>query len=97
VPAELPWGTLTVNVLGSFAIGLFYALMQQRLVDSEFLRLFVVVGLLGGFTTFSTFSLETLILIQAGLWGQALFNMVASVFSCIAAAFAGMAMARWLI
>ena len=89
VQTLLPLGTISVNILGSFLIGLVYAIIRVRAGSAEFLTLFVVVGLLGGFTTFSAFSLETLGLIEAGLFVKAALNVVVSVFCCIFAVFMG--------
>ncbi|RMG32996.1 MAG: fluoride efflux transporter CrcB [Gammaproteobacteria bacterium] len=89
-----PWGTLAVNVLGSLAMGFLYVLMIDRLAVGGEWRAFVLVGLLGAFTTFSTFSIETLTLIQDALYGRALANMLVSVLACVVAAFAGVVLAR---
>jgi len=91
----LPLGTLSVNVVGSMLIGLVWAYLQQR-NESEFIRLFVAVGLLGGFTTFSTFSLETVFMIAEGEWWRAVINISLNIFSCVAAAGIGMGLGRWL-
>jgi len=87
----VPWGTVIINVLGSFVIGFFGTLTLQtgRYPASDNLRLFVMVGICGGFTTFSSFSLQTLDLIRAGAWGKALANVVVSVVLCVAAVGAG--------
>ncbi|MEO0971597.1 MAG: fluoride efflux transporter CrcB [Pseudomonadota bacterium] len=93
---SFPWGTLTVNVLGSFLIGL--AVVWISTLDPETrgaqARLLLITGLLGGFTTFSAFSLETLTLAEQGFVGRAAVNVVANVFTCLAAVFAGVALAR---
>ncbi len=91
---SLPWGTIVINIVGSFAIGAFgtFTLMEGRYPVSENIRLFVMVGLCGGFTTFSAFSLQTLDLLRAGLVGRALFNVAFSVVTCILAVAAG----HWL-
>jgi CrcB protein len=88
-----PWGTLLVNVTGSFAIGLLAALATAdgRAVVVGDARAFLVVGLLGGFTTFSAFSVETLRLAQAGEWGSAGANVAASVLLCLLAVWIGFA------
>jgi CrcB protein len=86
-----PFGTILINVLGSFVIGYFGTLTLQsgRYPASENLRLFVMVGICGGFTTFSSFSLQTFDLMRSGAWGRALANIVLSVILCIAAVAAG--------
>ena len=94
-PHWLPLGTVSVNVLGSLIIGLVWAYLQQR-NESEFIRLFVAVGILGGFTTFSTFSLETVYLIGESEWVRALINIMMNVVSCLLAAAAGLGIGRWL-
>jgi CrcB protein len=86
-----PWGTLFVNVLGSFIIGLFFTLTgaEGRYDVSADAKLFVMVGLCGGYTTFSSFSLQTLGLIQDEKWPLALANVVASVVLCLLAVWLG--------
>ncbi|MCY3768379.1 MAG: fluoride efflux transporter CrcB [Gammaproteobacteria bacterium] len=93
---NFPWGTLVVNVIGSLLIGVLYILLQTRLQENEPLRLLLMVGLLGGFTTFSSFSIETLQLFQTGFWLKAVSNILASVGACLLAAFAGMLVGRLL-
>ena len=83
---SFPWGTLTVNVLGSLAIGFLYVLLLERTAAAPEWRAFLMVGLLGAFTTFSTFSMETLTLMEEGAWARAVANVLASVLACIAAA-----------
>ena len=89
-----PWGTLAVNAMGSFLFGLLAFGLVERLPGESALRAFLLVGLLGAFTTFSTFSFETLGLLQEGEMGRALMNMFASVALCVLLAFAGFALAR---
>lgn len=84
-----PWGTLLVNVIGSIAIGL-VAGLSMRWGWSESTRIFLVVGVLGGFTTFSAFSMDNVQLIQAGAYGQAALNIVVQVVLGIVLAFAGL-------
>ncbi len=95
--AVWPWGTLGVNILGSFAMGLVMAALMRggtMSVEAENWRLFLATGILGGFTTFSAFSLESARMIEAGQWGQAGLYGLASVVVSIAALFAGMALGR---
>jgi len=89
-----PWGTLAVNVLGSLAMGLLYVWLVERAGLSGEWRVFLTVGLLGAFTTFSTFSIETLVLIEQGDWLRAISYVLASVIVCIAAAGLGVWLAR---
>ncbi|HEY0832970.1 MAG TPA: fluoride efflux transporter CrcB [Azospirillum sp.] len=93
-----PWGTLFVNVLGSLIIGATAALTgpEGRLAVPGDARVFVMVGLCGGFTTFSSFSLQTLGLMQDGAWLRAGGNVVLSVVACLIAVWAGHAAASRL-
>jgi CrcB protein len=86
-----PWGTLFVNVLGSFIIGFFAALTAPdgRVFAGSTMRQFVMLGVLGGFTTFSSFSLQTLNLAQDGEWLQVGGNVVGSVVLCLVAVWLG--------
>ena len=87
ISRQLPWGTILINVSGSFLIGLFgtLTLAGGRFPVSENLRLFVMIGFCGGFTTFSSFSLQTLDLMRAGATTRAAVNVMASVVLCVAA------------
>lgn len=87
VSRELPWGTIGINIAGSFLIGFFgtLTLAQGRFPVSENWRLFVMVGICGGFTTFSSFSLQTLDLLRGGAMFRAGLNIVLSVALCVAA------------
>ncbi len=87
-PFLFPWATLTVNVAGSFLIGLFYAL-SARFHLSEETRLFLTTGLCGGFTTFSTFSHENLALLRQGAYGAFILYVTLSVATGLVAALAG--------
>ena len=93
-----PWGTLFVNVTGSFAIGFYAALTgpDGRLFVSPRQRQFVMVGICGGYTTFSAFSLETLRLVQSGNIQAASFNLFVSVVGWLAAVWLGHAVAARL-
>ena len=84
-----PWGTFLVNVVGSFAIGAVIAQFADSLWFREQGRALIVVGVLGGFTTFSAFSLETVLLVKENQWPTALAYVVGSVTVCVAAAWAG--------
>ena len=86
-----PWGTLLVNVLGSFVIGFFATLTgpDGRLLVSTTARQFVMVGFCGGFTTFSSFSLQTLNLIRDGDWLRAGLNVAGSAALCLLAVWLG--------
>jgi CrcB protein len=94
--AGFPYGTILINVVGSFVIGYFGTLTLQsgRYAASDNLRLFVMVGLCGGFTTFSSFSLQTFDLLRSGAWVRALANVVLSVTLCLAAVAAGHLLAQ---
>ena len=86
-----PWGTLVINVTGSFVIGFFATLSgpDGRLFVSSTARTFVMVGLCGGYTTFSSFSLQTLNLIRGDEWAKAGGNVLGSVALCLLAVFLG--------
>ncbi|WP_293646021.1 fluoride efflux transporter CrcB [Thiolapillus sp.] len=91
-----PWGTLMVNVLGSFAMGALYVLLLDRLTSGPELRAFLLIGFLGAFTTFSTFSIETFNLIEEVQISKALLNAGGSVVVCVAAAWLGVILGRQL-
>jgi CrcB protein len=92
-----PWGTLVVNVSGSFVIGVLAELVQTRLVGSApFVRSFLMIGVLGGYTTFSTFSLDMLTLAGDRAPVMAALYAVASVLLGLLAAFAGLSAMRAL-
>ena len=97
ISRALPVGTILINVAGSCLIGFFgtLTLASGRYPVPEPARLFVMVGLCGGFTTFSSFSLQTLDLIRSGAWNRALLNVGLSVALCLAAVAAGHVLASY--
>jgi len=82
---HMPFGTLTVNVVGSFALALLYGLIERHDLSDSPYRALIGVGLLGAFTTFSTFSVETLTLLENGLWLKAAANVFLNVGACLVA------------
>ena len=88
-----PWGTMIINITGSFAMGAFIELLARRFGASNELRLFVATGILGGYTTFSSFSLDFATLWERGALGPALAYVLVSVVGGILALFA----AFWLV
>lgn len=93
---DFPYGTLTVNVIGSFVMGISYVMLIERLNISPEWRAFIIVGLLGAFTTFSTFSIETLVLIENGEISKALLNVLLSVLLCVMGSWIGLILGRQL-
>ncbi|MCB5202082.1 fluoride efflux transporter CrcB [Neorhizobium sp. T786] len=89
-----PWGTLVVNVAGSFAIGLLVELIARRLNASTEMRLLIITGFLGGFTTFSAFSLDVISLVERSATLVGITYIVVSVAVSLAAVFAGLALGR---
>lgn len=89
-----PYGTLVVNVLGSLLMGFLYIWLLERIPGGVAARAFLLIGLLGAFTTFSTFSIETLNLMEAGQFARALLNTLFSVVLCVGAAALGVMLAR---
>lgn len=94
--ADFPYGTLTVNVAGSLLMGALYVLLIERMDVDPLWRGMLLIGLLGAFTTFSTFSVETLNLVENGELLRAAVNVAASVILCIAACWVGMVAGRQL-
>jgi fluoride exporter len=95
VGSAMPYGTLFINVVGSFAIGFCVDVIARRFGGSPELRLFIATGILGGFTTFSTFSLDFVHLFERGAMIGAVLYVVASVVLSILAVFAGLWVARY--
>ncbi len=91
---SFPYGTLTVNVLGCLAMGFLFVLFIDRLSDNNVLRAGILIGVLGGFTTFSSFSIETFNLIEQGAWFKAAANMTGSLLLCVGATWVGVILGR---
>jgi len=91
-----PYGTLAVNVLGCLAMGVLFVLLVERMGESAVWRAGLLIGVLGGFTTFSTFSIETFNLIEQGAMAKAAGNMAASLVLCVGATWLGVILARQL-
>lgn len=94
---SFPYGTLVVNVVGSFVLGALVEIMALVWSTGQELRAFLVVGVLGAFTTFSTFSLDAVALVERGAIGAAALYVAASVFFAIAGLVAGLALFRLLL
>lgn len=93
---DFPYGTLVVNVVGSLAMGVSFVLLVERLGSAPEWRALVMIGFLGAFTTFSTFSLETVQLLEGGAVGRAMINVLSSVVFCLIATWLGIALGRQL-
>jgi len=89
-----PYGTLFINVIGSFVVGFFMIWSSERVLLDPRWRLLVVVGFCGAFTTFSSFAFETMAYFQQGQWIMMLVNFISNNLLCLGAALAGMAVAR---
>jgi CrcB protein len=94
---SFPYGTLAVNLIGSFLLAALMHLGVDAAAMSPTLRLALTTGVMGGFTTYSTFSYETMQYLQEGAWGIALLNVLGTVVGCLAACFLGWTAARWVI
>lgn len=94
--ADFPYGTLIVNIFGCFIIGLFMALAVDRLNISPYWRLFVTVGFLGGLTTFSSFSYETLNLLEKSMLLPAFYNIGLNLFGGLVAAWLGVGVVKFI-
>ena len=95
--ADFPYGTLIVNVVGSFLIGLIQHVGTASLLIPETTRLFLTVGIMGGLTTYSSFSYETIRLAQVGAWGQAWVNVLVTTSLCLGVCFLGIAAGRLIV
>jgi CrcB protein len=94
--STFPWGTLAVNVVGSFLIGIIMHLAMVTQAIPPTARIVLTTGIMGGFTTYSTFNYETLQFFQSGAVGRGIANIGLMIFSCLAAGLAGLMLARKL-
>ena len=94
---QFPYGTLIVNLVGSFAIGLVHQVASDTLLIPDHLRTFLTTGIMGGLTTYSSFSYETVRLMETGAWTQASINVVVTTVLAVSLCFLGMAAGRLLI
>ncbi|MCB1521050.1 MAG: fluoride efflux transporter CrcB [Hyphomicrobiaceae bacterium] len=94
---SFPWGTLTVNIVGSLLMGILIEALSLKFGGSLEARTFLATGVLGGFTTFSAFSLDVAVLASRGETGLAFLYVAVSVLAAIAMLYAGMAMTRWVL
>lgn len=95
--SAFPYSTLIINVIGAFLIGFLSQLMISKYPENKTLNLFLTTGILGGFTTFSTFSLETVNLYQSGNTGYAVLNVVSSMLFCLVGVLLGKFLAKTYI
>ena len=95
-PAAFPWGTFIVNLIGSFFIGILFVIFSEKLPLADNIRSLLMVGFLGAMTTFSTFSLDALLLIEQGHYNAAFSYLLTSVIVCLVATFIGISIARML-
>ncbi len=91
-----PYGTLAINVVGSFIVGFFVIWTTERVLVDPRWRLLVVIGFCGSFTTFSSYAFETMAYLEQGQWGLMLTNVLSNNLLCLGGALAGMALARAL-
>lgn len=94
---DFPYGTLIVNLVGSFLIGLVHQIGIETLVLPDSMRLFLTTGVMGGLTTYSTFSYETIRLLEARAWADAGINVAATTGSCLTLCFLGIVAGRLLL
>jgi fluoride exporter len=94
---EFPYGTLAVNLIGSFLVGILMQVGIATPLLSPTLRLTLTTGVMGGFTTYSAFNYETVRYFQDGSWQLAAANVAVTLVGCLAAGFTGVAAGRWLL
>jgi CrcB protein len=97
VPGSFPAGILVVNALGSFLLGLAMTLFEARGTLESTLRLTLAAGVLGGFTTYSSFNYQTLDFLRRGQWWTGSLNLVATVVLCLVAGALGLVVGRWVV
>lgn len=96
VSVAFPWGTLLINITGSFLLGFFMILTTERLLVDVRWRWLFAVGFCGSYTTFSSYAFETFALMEQGQWGLVAFNILGSNLLCLAAVLGGAVLARWM-
>ena len=94
---EFPYGTLIVNLAGSFVIGLVQEIGTDALVIPDSARLFLTTGMMGGLTTYSTFSYETIRLMEGSAWAEVWINVIVTTAACLALCFLGIAAGRFAL
>ena len=95
--ADFPYGTFLVNIAGSFLIGIIQEVGTTSLLISDTARLFLAVGIMGGMTTYSSFSYETVRLAQSGAWAQAWLNVLVTTAICLGLCFLGIAVGKLIV
>jgi CrcB protein len=95
--AEFPYGTLIVNVAGAFMIGFVQQVGTEALLIPDNVRVFLTTGIMGGLTTYSTFSYETVRLMEANAWQQAWLNVAVTTMVCLGLCFLGIAAGRLVL
>ena len=95
--AEFPYGTLIVNLSGAFVIGLVQQIGGETLLIPDSVRLFLTTGMMGGLTTYSAFSYETVRLMEANAWHQAWINIIVTTTVCLGLCFLGIAVGRLVL
>jgi len=96
IPSSFPYGTLLINVSGSFLLGFFLIWTSERVLADPRWRLLVAIGFCGSFTTFSSYAFETFGLFEQGQWMLVGANIIASNLICLISALGGAALARWM-